>query len=80
MKLKILTFGIAKDIVGKNNLTIDVDDATTVKELKKTLKLRYPRFAKMSDFLIAVNTKYSNESQKIKAHDEIAIIPPTNGG
>lgn len=80
MTINILAFGISKDIIGKQCLKINNDRLSTVSQLKKYLKLNYPGLNTLPDFLIAVNSKYVRSSFKLHSGDEIAIIPPTNGG
>ena len=80
MKLTILAFGIAKDIIGKEKLRLNVDEKTTVKELKDILCSKYARLSSLPSFLLAVNSSYAKDSLKLQQNDKIAIIPPTNGG
>jgi molybdopterin converting factor small subunit len=79
MTIKLLAFGIAKDILGeeKNLITFD---GTTVGDLKKFLCESYPQFARLQTFAFAVNLQYADESLPIKESDEIAVIPPVSGG
>lgn len=81
MKLKILAFGAAKDIVGAPVVDISVDGSdSTVGELKAVLLQKYPDLATLVSFLIAVNSSYAYDETHIASGDEIAIIPPTSGG
>lgn len=80
MFLKILAFGISKEIIGKPSFEIKVNKSITVSDLKKILIKNYPKLGDISNFFIAVNTSYAKNNIKIKSSDEIAIIPPTNGG
>lgn len=80
MVLKVLAFGIAKDIVGGQTVQLDAADAATVAKLKDVLKSKYPALGELSSLMIAVNSKYAKDSQQLNPNDEIAIIPPTNGG
>jgi molybdopterin synthase sulfur carrier subunit len=80
MTLQILTFGIARDIVGSSTLAFETDDSTTVEGLKKQLFERYPRFGDLRSLLIAVNSEYGGEDKILREKDEIALIPPVSGG
>jgi len=80
MKITVLSFGIAKDIIGKEKLRLNVDEKTTVKELKDILSSKYARLSSLPSFLLAVNSSYAKDSLKLQQNDKIAIIPPTNGG
>tara|TARA_R110002051_G_scaffold144021_2_gene216964 strand:- start:494 stop:736 length:243 start_codon:yes stop_codon:yes gene_type:complete len=80
--MKVLLFGIAKDIVGKSefNLPIEPKQAFTVLELKAVLVSSFPDFGRLSSFAVAVNSEYANDTFSLKSSDEIAIIPPVSGG
>lgn len=81
MTIKILVFGMAKDLVGGNQISLKVSgDYIYSEELKQVLLTRYPRLREASNFMIAVNQEYSKTNTKITNNDEVAIIPPTNGG
>lgn len=80
MKCNILLFGIAADIVGSNELTLDIAEDTTINSLKSTLTASYSGFKNVHQFAIAVNESYANDETLIKANDIVAIIPPVSGG
>lgn len=76
--MKILAFGIAKDIFGATS--IDVDAVTDTAQLKKLLEEKYPRLKELASYAVAVNDEYAQDNTVIKEGDEIAIIPPVSGG
>ena len=80
MKCNILLFGIAADIVGSNELTLDIAENSTVNSLKSTLIDTYSGFKNVHQFAIAVNESYARDETLIQANDIIAIIPPVSGG
>ena len=80
MTLEILTFGIARDIIGSSVFSVDITEGATVDELKQLILARYPRFISLSSLMIAVNTEYGNETTVLRENDEIALIPPVSGG
>lgn len=80
MEVKILAFGIAKDILGGAALHLSVPLDLTVEGLMKVLKERYPAFQELTSLAIAVNADYAQPDQIIKADDEVVIIPPVAGG
>jgi molybdopterin synthase sulfur carrier subunit len=79
MTIKLLAFGIAKDILGAEKNLITFNGAT-VGELKIFLCEKYPQFARLKTFALAVNLQYADDSLPIKESDEIAVIPPVSGG
>ena len=77
MELKL--FGVAKEIVGSNKLTI-AEDFATVGELKQWLSQQYPRFQQLRSIAIAVNSEYAEDNHCLYNAHEIALIPPVSGG
>ena len=80
MTIKILTFGIARDIIGSSNFEVSMTEGSTVVDLKKYLLERFPLFANLSSLMIAVNAEYGIEDTILNERDEIALIPPVAGG
>jgi len=80
MKCNILLFGIAADIVGSNELTLDIAKNTDVNSLKTTLTDSYSGFKNVHQFAIAVNESYASNETLIQPNDIVAIIPPVSGG
>ncbi|AZA93655.1 Sulfur carrier protein moaD [Chryseobacterium nakagawai] len=80
MKLKILAFGITKDIFGAPEKEFVVHDNLNVKALKDILEKDFPQLVKLKSYFIAVNEEYAEEDQIITDTDEIAVIPPVSGG
>ncbi|MDV2446199.1 molybdopterin synthase sulfur carrier subunit [Elizabethkingia anophelis] len=80
MKLKILAFGIAKDILGGTEKEIDLAEGITVQHLKAKLEDEYAELKHLKSYFIAVDDEYAENDQVIISTNEIAIIPPVSGG
>ena len=78
--MKILTFGIAKDIVGGPEMELPYEEGMTVLVLKKAVLSAYPQFEKLNSLAIAVNNEYANDELIITPQDEVVLIPPVSGG
>lgn len=78
--MKVLAFGIAKDIFSNSIVNVDLNDSPTVDELKTLLEGRYPRLTELGSYMIAVNNEYASINEVIHEGDEVAIIPPVSGG
>lgn len=79
--MRILVFGHASDLVGSKEIEIVTPDELSIDELKQALIKKYPALNDIEGLLIAVNNEYSyNNLKKVKASDEVALIPPTSGG
>ena len=75
----IKTFGIARDILGGREVTIEID-GQSVADLRKHLISNYPQLKELRSLFIAVNQNYADDTQGLSESDEIALIPPVSGG
>ncbi|MGR3811217.1 MoaD/ThiS family protein [Jiulongibacter sp. NS-SX5] len=80
MKIKVLCFGITRDILGGFEKEIELEEGASVEVLKQKLISDFPEFQKLNSLRIAVNEEYGNEEQIITEKDEIVLIPPVSGG
>ena len=80
MKINILAFGIAKDIMGKREIAFQLPEAATVAQLKDDLLRSYPAFEDLRSLAVAINSTYAEDDLIIQSTDEIALIPPVSGG
>ncbi|MBX2962555.1 MAG: MoaD/ThiS family protein [Cyclobacteriaceae bacterium] len=80
MKLKVKAFGITREIMGANEVIIDVQESATVGDFKAVLFSQYPRLKALTSLFIAVNHAYAEDDEKLTAEAEIALIPPVAGG
>lgn len=79
MRVNVLAFGIAKEILGTSHLAIEFDGNTS-EDLKIFLEKQFPRLKQLPTYLLAVNSEYSSNETAVNSNDEIAIIPPVSGG
>lgn len=80
MKITVLFFGILKDIVEKNSLSIEIESNCTIDNFKKQLMNEYQKLTKFTNFSVAVNEEYVDENYVLKSNDVVALIPPVSGG
>ena len=80
MKIQLLFFGIATDLVGENSQSYSIQMNTSIKDLKNKLIADYSNLKNINEFAIAVNEEYANDDVIIKDGDVVAIIPPVSGG
>ena len=80
MTVKVLAFGIVRDIFGGSSIDVPLEPAATSATLKANLELWFPKLAKLSSYMVAVNNEYAHEPVELHPNDEIAIIPPVSGG
>ena len=80
MKIKILAFGITRDILGGSTVEMQIPADASVADLRAALYAEYPALQKLNNLAIALNTEYASEEQKIAERDEVVLIPPVSGG
>ncbi len=80
MKIKVLAFGISKDIFGSSSISLELANDATVYNLQYVLERQYPRLQQLASYMVAVNNEYALPGDTIHERDEIAIIPPVSGG
>ena len=83
--MKILYFAKIKEIIGKNEDSININEETTVEDIVKKLKLideSYKlAFKDLKSVKCSVNCNYINSFQtKVTNNDELAFFPPVTGG
>ena len=89
MKIKIELFGASRDFSKQNSLHFDLDQNSTIKDLRKKLidyldynfngNENYKKIVKSSVFCSEDNNIVS-DNYKITNNEKIAIIPPIGGG
>ena len=80
MNVKVLFFGIAKDISRVNSIELVLNKDSNVLDFLQLLKDRFSGFTAINDFSIAVNEEYAENDVILKEADIVAIIPPVSGG
>jgi MoaE-MoaD fusion protein len=81
IKITALLFGQAREIVGKQNVEIELAAAATVETAFKALRADHPRLGEMErSLMFAVNEEYASRDQALRDGDRLAILPPVSGG
>ncbi len=80
MNLRILCFGITRDIIGQFEYAITLEMGAKVADLKQKLSSQFPDFQALRSLRIALNSEYAGDEIVIKENDEIVLIPPVSGG
>lgn len=81
MQIRVLFFGVLKDLVGRSSETVELPAGARVDDLLS----RYSRhFARIQDMLpslaLSVNQEYSQSDRLLHEGDEVALLPPVSGG
>lgn len=81
MRVRVLFFGMLKDLVGKSEDSIHLQEGASVRDVLAQYGSRFPRFKQSLDSLaVAVNQKYASPDTRLEPSDEIALLPPVSGG
>lgn len=77
--LKLLFFGLCRELVGSGRLELTVADPSTVSDVLSEIKKQYPNLAR-PHLLNAVNEKYVDDRTILQDGDEVAIFTAVSGG
>lgn len=80
MKIKLLAFGVAADLVGMSELELQLSTGSNIDAFKKTLRNQFPSLKKLNSYAIAVNESYVLDTHILSENDVVALIPPVSGG
>lgn len=81
MKVKVKFFAILRERVGSGEITKEISEGMTVKELWRALQADYPQLGSAEvRLLYAVNQSYVQPDHVLKESDEVVFIPPVSGG
>ncbi len=80
LKIQLLAFGIAKDIIGARSASIELPATASLKDLRTELLGRFPAFSQLRSLAFAVNTDYRSDDYLLRDGDEVVLIPPVSGG
>jgi molybdopterin converting factor small subunit len=81
MKIHVQFFSHLKDVVGASHLDIDTTKAATVRDLLDDLFARYPKLrAWDQSILIGAGVEFVDRQHVLQPNEEIAIMPPVQGG
>lgn len=79
--MKIISFGITKDITGASLQDLDFgEQPISIADLKTLLMQKFPALSTVSTISFAVNNAYATAETMVTYRDEVALIPPVSGG
>jgi MoaE-MoaD fusion protein len=81
VRVKVLFFGMLKDIVGRSEEHIDVADGARLESVFARYARQFPRLMALeSSIVLACNQEFCDRSAALREGDEIAFLPPVSGG
>lgn len=79
MKIKILCFGQASEVVGFSEGSMSLNDNCSLRNLQDLLFEKEPKLTSLN-LKWAVNQELINDNIELKEGDEVAVLPPFAGG
>lgn len=80
MKIRVLFFSLLRDLAGTDALDHSFEGGT-VDDLLKNLYEKIPALSEWdANLLVAVNSEYAKRETPVKDGDEVALMPPVQGG
>ena len=81
MRVRILFFGILKDLAGKSSDSLELPEGSSVREVLSLCSAQTPRLREsLASIAVAVNQEYAGPETALKSGDEVALLPPVSGG
>ncbi len=81
MQIRVLFFGMLKDLVGRDADALSLPDGATVRELLAHYELQVPKMRPyLPSLAVAVNQEFATASALLRDHDEVGLLPPVSGG
>jgi MoaE-MoaD fusion protein len=81
MRIRVLFFGMLKELAGKPVDEVEVCDSASVRELLQHYESQIPQLKNLlPSIALAVNQQYASPDTALHANDEVALLPPVSGG
>ena len=79
MRLRVLYFGVLKDLLGARSTVLEVAEGVSVAELVEMHRARV-KAGIWDSVAAAVNQEYARGGDVLREGDEVALLPPVSGG
>lgn len=81
MTVTVFLFAAHRDVVGQDELVVDVPEGATVESVAEQLTRRFPRLQPLlKRSRSARNEEYCDIAAPLFPGDRVAFIPPVSGG
>ncbi len=81
MRVRVLLFGVLKDVFSSEGQTLELPQGSTVETLLGHYRAIAPEQQKLWSVLaVAVNREYASLTHALDEGDEVALLPPVSGG
>lgn len=81
MWVRVLFFGVLKDVVERAEETLELASGGTLESLFEHYARQHPRLSQMrGSIVLARNQRFAGGSEELAEGDEVAFLPPVSGG
>ena len=81
MQVRVLFFGILKDMAGRASEGVELADGATLADLLEKYEKEVPKLKQYRGAIaVSVNQEYAAASRRLKNGDEVGLLPPVSGG
>jgi molybdopterin synthase catalytic subunit/molybdopterin converting factor small subunit len=81
MQIRILFFGILKDLAGRTSDSLSLPENATLGDVLNHYEQAIPRLRDLAASLaMSVNQEYAAPDVRLRPGDEVALLPPVSGG
>jgi molybdopterin converting factor subunit 1 len=85
MRVRVLYFGVLREMLGRSDEAMELGEGATVGELLRVLRGRASNESMANDrtwkgLAVAVNREYVGAETVLRGGDEVALLPPVSGG
>ena len=81
MKVRVQLYAQLRDLTGIEHADVDLAEGASVSDLLKNLYTTFPALnAHDKSILVGAGVEFVDRNYKLKLGDEIAIMPPVQGG
>ena len=81
MKIHVQFYAQLRDLVGMRELDLDVTEGATVRDVLEEIYAQQPALRSHDkSILIGAGVEFVDRNYELKPNEEIAIMPPVQGG
>ena len=80
IQIKVKCFSQVKYALGMDEIIFELENGTTANELEQIIREKAAGKLEGVTLRTAINRKYISDNKELKDGDEIAFIPPVQGG
>jgi len=79
MQIRVLFFGILKDLAGRASESLNLPEEATLGDVLQHYQQAIPREL-IASLAMSVNQEYAAPDARLRPGDEVALLPPVSGG